>query len=394
VTIKQALAAGAVGFCAIQFIRPAIPHPPVTADLAAPPEIKQILRASCYDCHSNETRLAWFDQIVPAYWLVARDVEQGRRHLNFSEIGRLPAAQQKGILYESVNQIQLSAMPLSQYVRLHRAAVITPAQLSALKNYINPPAPPAPPSASDIAADDSQYEKWIHASSSPSAAPAPNGIAFLPEYKNWKAISTTDRFDNHTMRAILGNEIAVRAVGEGRINPWPDGATLAKVAWAARLDRDGIVRPGAFVQVEFMIRDSRKYRATKGWGWARWRGDALAPYGKDAQFTDECVGCHEPVRDRGYVYTIPLRTEKSVPSGVITQFIDRRASTMSTLYGNDAARRYARTNSQQNYPSGSVLCLVTWEQRDDPHWFGAKIPGGVKSVEFVSTTPLRAAVMP
>src|ERR1700686_3987623 len=109
---------GGVGlavFIAIQFVRPTITHPPVTADLAAPPEVKQVLRASWYDCHSNETRLAWFDKIAPAYWLVASDVKAGRRRLNFSEIGTLPAAQQKAALYESVSQAQLGAMPLPAY---------------------------------------------------------------------------------------------------------------------------------------------------------------------------------------------------------------------------------------------------------------------------------------
>jgi Cytochrome P460 len=71
---------------------------------------------------------------------------------------------------------------------------------------------------------------------------------------------------------------------------------------------------------------------------------------------------------------------------VITSSIDQRASTMSTLYGNDIAVRYARSNSQQDYPAGSVLSLVTWTQQDDIHWFGAKIPGQAKSVEFVSVT--------
>src|ERR1700680_5121966 len=66
--------AGFLALVAIQFIRPAIPHPPATADLAAPPEVKQILKTSCYDCHSNQTTLAWFDKIAPAYWLVASDV--------------------------------------------------------------------------------------------------------------------------------------------------------------------------------------------------------------------------------------------------------------------------------------------------------------------------------
>src|SRR5580692_5345683 len=101
-----------LGAAGIQIIRPGLKNPPVTAELSAPPEVKQILRASCYNCHSNETHLAWFDQIVPAYWLVASDVKRARSHLNFSEIGAQTAAVQKATLYEAVNQIRFGAMPL------------------------------------------------------------------------------------------------------------------------------------------------------------------------------------------------------------------------------------------------------------------------------------------
>ena len=54
-------------FIALQFIRPPLDNPPVVADLNAPPEVKAILRRACYDCHSNETHLAWFDQPAPAF---------------------------------------------------------------------------------------------------------------------------------------------------------------------------------------------------------------------------------------------------------------------------------------------------------------------------------------
>src|ERR1700691_6295898 len=86
-TLIWIAAALLIVFLGLQFVRPAIGNPPVTADLAAPPHVKQILRNSCYNCHSNETKLAWFDRIVPAYWLVASDVKEARMHLNFSEIG-------------------------------------------------------------------------------------------------------------------------------------------------------------------------------------------------------------------------------------------------------------------------------------------------------------------
>jgi U3 small nucleolar RNA-associated protein 14 len=55
-----------------------------------------------------------------------------------------------------------------------------------------------------------------------------------------------------------------------------------------------------------MVKDAQRYRQTAGWGWGRWRGMDLKPYGKDAQFANECVGCHEPVKGNDFVYTMPL----------------------------------------------------------------------------------------
>ncbi|MHA4809745.1 heme-binding domain-containing protein [Flavitalea flava] len=80
-------------FGALQFIRPRLDNPPVTADLQAPDEIKQILRQACYDCHSNQTKLAWFDQITPANWLVTGHIKEGRAVLNFSNWDSLTKAQ-------------------------------------------------------------------------------------------------------------------------------------------------------------------------------------------------------------------------------------------------------------------------------------------------------------
>src|SRR5271167_129715 len=79
-------------FVGAQFIRPALVNLPVAAEIQAPENVRRVLRNSCYDCHSNETRLRWFDRINPAYWMVAKDVKEARRHLNFSEIGAKPAA--------------------------------------------------------------------------------------------------------------------------------------------------------------------------------------------------------------------------------------------------------------------------------------------------------------
>jgi len=78
---------------------------------------------------------------------------------------------------------------------------------------------------------------------------------------------------------------------------------------------------------------------------------------------------------------------------VITSSVNEHKATMSTLYGNDVAVAYARANEGRPYPSGSVIALVTWSQRDDPHWFGARIAANAQAVEFVSF-PSAAGVSP
>jgi hypothetical protein len=290
----------AVLFLAAQLYRPKIDHLPVTAEIQAPPEVKQILRNSCYNCHSNETRLSWFDEPAPAYWLVARDVRMARSRLNFSEIGKLPPAKQRAALFTAVNMIQLGAMPLPSYRRMHPGATVTAAQLAILKAYLNPFAMPAPSAAAAQAPPVRAADAAAH------AQPELNGLAFFPDYKSWRAISSTDRGDNGTMREILGNDIAVRAIASKQIQPWPDGAAFAKVAWQAVPDGHGVLHPGKFAQVEFMVKGKAKYASTAGWGFGRWLGPELKPYGKDAHLASECVDCHTPVRDNDFVYTMPL----------------------------------------------------------------------------------------
>jgi hypothetical protein len=68
---------------------------------------------------------------------------------------------------------------------------------------------------------------------------------------------------------------------------------------------------------------------------------------------------------------------------VITSWIDKRDSTMSTMLGNDVAVQYARTNAGPAYPAGAVLSVVTWAQQEDARWFGGNIPEKPKAVEFV-----------
>ena len=69
---------------------------------------------------------------------------------------------------------------------------------------------------------------------------------------------------------------------------------------------------------------------------------------------------------------------------VITSFIDKKAGTMSTLYGNEPALQKA-TSLNQSMVSDASFTLVTWKQQPDEHWFGAKIPGDLQLVEVLKT---------
>ena len=139
-------------------------------------------------------------------------------------------------------------------------------------------------------------------------APAPNGIEMPAGYKDWRVIGVSHRTDNNTLRVILGNDAAIEASRAGKTNPWPDGAILGKIvlkdathdAWEAA------TVPGKFVHAEFMIKDAKKFESTGGWGYARWLGKEQKPYGKDADFAQECYTCHTPVKDNDYVFTHPI----------------------------------------------------------------------------------------
>lgn len=141
------------------------------------------------------------------------------------------------------------------------------------------------------------------------AEPAPNGITLPEGYRGWPVLSVHHRSDNGTLRAVLGNDVAQQAARDGRTNPWPDGTVLAKLVWkAVKHDRwESALAPGDFVHAEFMIKDAAKYASTGGWGFARWLGTEQKPYGKDAGFVQECFGCHQPVKDRDYVFTHPAK---------------------------------------------------------------------------------------
>jgi cytochrome c2 len=293
-------------FVAIQLYHPEITDTTVITEFQAPQNVKSILKKACYDCHSNETDLRWFDEIAPVYWQVAAHVRAGREGLNFSTLGNMSPVEQKAKLWESVNQIQTDAMPLKSYAFVHPTAKVSAADLAILKAYLMGLAPIK--KLEDTTKLSVLSVQVNSAESLPEhVSSALNGVPYFSDYKNWQVISTTERFDNGTMRVIFGNDIAVRAIRENKIRPWPKGSVLAKAAWDQLENKAGVIRTGAFKQVEFMIKDEDKYASTKGWGFARFKTPKLVPFGKTALFATECINCHRPQKEEDFVFTQPIK---------------------------------------------------------------------------------------
>jgi hypothetical protein len=133
--IRNTLVAAAIAFVAIQVYPAQRDNPQVEADLEAPADVKTILRRSCYDCHSNETHWPWYAYVAPVSWLVAGDVHDGRRQLNFSQWGQYSAKKRRTKAETIVDQVSEGDMPLPKYVRMHSEAKVGPAEIEILKTW-------------------------------------------------------------------------------------------------------------------------------------------------------------------------------------------------------------------------------------------------------------------
>jgi mono/diheme cytochrome c family protein len=99
-------------------------NPPVVMEPAwDAPATRELVRTACYDCHSNETRWPWYAHVAPASWLVQRDVDEGRAHLNFTE-WHLPQEDAD----DAAEEVRSGAMPQWPYPLLHGGARLTEEQ--------------------------------------------------------------------------------------------------------------------------------------------------------------------------------------------------------------------------------------------------------------------------
>lgn len=125
----------ATAFVLIQFVPVDRTNPPVESEVPASAEVREVLRRACYDCHSNETIWPWYSRVAPISWLVARDVHEGREHLNFSTWNRLSTQDQVEAMHESWEEVDEGAMPLWFYLPPHPEARLSERDRELLRRW-------------------------------------------------------------------------------------------------------------------------------------------------------------------------------------------------------------------------------------------------------------------
>jgi hypothetical protein len=137
------------------------------------------------------------------------------------------------------------------------------------------------------------------------------GIKIYPGWRDWRLVSVAhEAGELNDIRGILGNDVAIKTYREGTL-PFPDGTIIARVSWkyipseendkAFGRQQSFVAGPAPDWYLQFMIKDSKKYAATGGWGFAQFNkdGDPSA----DAAKLKTCFPCHEPAKGRDFVFT-------------------------------------------------------------------------------------------
>jgi hypothetical protein len=129
--IKKILLYGVIVLLFIQLIKIDTENPPVNKEIDynvvthTTPEIKKILKKSCYDCHSNEVKYPWYSNIAPISWFIKEHVNQGKEYVNFSEYGKYNIYQKEHINSALYRVIENKYMPLKSYLWVHKEAVLS-----------------------------------------------------------------------------------------------------------------------------------------------------------------------------------------------------------------------------------------------------------------------------
>jgi hypothetical protein len=144
--LKFGVVGGIVGFVGLQ-VAPAGKigvhvedigtNPPERFKIDAPPEVEAVMRRACFDCHTNETKWPLYARIAPGSWLMARDVHNGRNHLNLSKWADADEDERQDDRQNAWEQIEAGDMPPWFYIYpFHMSAKLSDADKALLKSYL------------------------------------------------------------------------------------------------------------------------------------------------------------------------------------------------------------------------------------------------------------------
>ena len=100
-----------------------------------PANVAAILKVSCYDCHSNNTRYPWYSVLQPGAWFMARHIKKGKEELNLDEFNDYSKRRKKAKIKSIISQIEKEEMPLKSYLLLHPDAGLTPNKKKVLLQF-------------------------------------------------------------------------------------------------------------------------------------------------------------------------------------------------------------------------------------------------------------------
>ena len=107
----------------------------ITKVTTVPDDVLQLLKVTCYDCHSNNTRYPWYNNIQPVAWWLNRHIIEGKQRLNFSIFGGYRSEKAAKKLRGIAKVIEKDEMPLSSYTLIHRDAILNEAQKELIINW-------------------------------------------------------------------------------------------------------------------------------------------------------------------------------------------------------------------------------------------------------------------
>jgi hypothetical protein len=139
--MRKVLLVFLVGLILIQFIRPKKNASgdftnDYTTVMQVSEEVKEIIKNSCGDCHSNRTEYPWYSEIAPVSWYVALHINEGKEHLNFSEWSAYNSNQKDHIIKDLEEELEEQKMPLKSYLIIHKEAKLTPKQYEILLAWV------------------------------------------------------------------------------------------------------------------------------------------------------------------------------------------------------------------------------------------------------------------